>query len=108
VGINKFGTVLKGGYSRPGFELKSAHVGFVVDKAALGQVSPNNSVSLTNHSTDCSTLIIIHHAEQVQEARVPSGYNLTPTNEMLINSIPVPFISKVLKFLKFILNITFG
>jgi hypothetical protein len=45
---------------RPGFEPSSGHVGFVVDKAALGQgfsehVSPANS-----HSTDCSTLIIYH------------------------------------------------
>jgi hypothetical protein len=43
---------------RPGFEPRSVHVGFLVDKAALGQVSyeyfgfPCNS-----HSTDSSTFI---------------------------------------------------
>jgi hypothetical protein len=41
---------------RPG----SDHVGFMVDNAALGQVFS------ANHSTDCSTLIIIHHPELVQ------------------------------------------
>jgi hypothetical protein len=40
---------------RPGLEPRSGHVGFVVDKVALGQVSPANS-----HSTDCSTFIIYH------------------------------------------------
>jgi hypothetical protein len=37
-------------------------VGFVVDKAAMGKIfSECFSVSLANHSTNCSTLIIIHH-----------------------------------------------
>jgi hypothetical protein len=47
------------------FELGLGHVGFVVDKVALGQVSS------ANHSTDCSTLIIIiivHHPGLVQQA----------------------------------------
>jgi hypothetical protein len=44
---------------RPVFEPASSHVGFVVDKAAMEQVSPSSSVSPANHSTDCSTLIII-------------------------------------------------
>jgi hypothetical protein len=39
------------------------HVGFVIDKVALGQVSPANS-----HSTECSTFIIIHHPGLVQQA----------------------------------------
>jgi hypothetical protein len=34
------------------------HVGFVVDKAALGQVSPSISVSPAIHSTDLSIIII--------------------------------------------------
>jgi hypothetical protein len=52
---------------RPGFEPWSGHVGFVVDKVALGQVLfLSTSVSLANyHSTDCST-IIIYHLELVQ------------------------------------------
>jgi hypothetical protein len=36
-------------------------MGFVVEKAALGRFSLNNSVSLANHSTDCSTFIFIHY-----------------------------------------------
>jgi hypothetical protein len=36
----------------------SISVGFVLDKLALGQVSPSTSVSLANsHCTKCSTLI---------------------------------------------------
>jgi hypothetical protein len=34
------------------------HVGFVVDKAALGQVFSKYSVSPANHSTDFSIIII--------------------------------------------------
>jgi hypothetical protein len=41
---------------RPGFAY-GQHVGFVVDKAALGQ-SPSTSVSPANHSTDFSIIII--------------------------------------------------
>jgi hypothetical protein len=40
-------------------------VGFVVDKAALGQIFRSFSVSPANHSTGCSTLII-HHQGLVQ------------------------------------------
>jgi hypothetical protein len=36
-------------------------VGFVVDKEEVGQVFSNGSVSLANHSTYFSTLIIIHY-----------------------------------------------
>jgi hypothetical protein len=36
-------------------------MGFVVEKVALGKVSPANF-----HSTDCSTLIIIYHPGLVQ------------------------------------------
>jgi hypothetical protein len=45
----------------PGFEPKSGHVRFVVDKVAMRQVCPDNS-----HSTDCSTLVIIHYTGLVQ------------------------------------------
>jgi hypothetical protein len=41
-------------------------VGFVVDKAALGQVSSKYYSFSVNHSTDCSTLIIINHLGLVQ------------------------------------------
>jgi hypothetical protein len=44
-------------------------MGFVVDKVALGQVSPSTSVSpASSHSTDCSTfiVIIIYHLGLVQ------------------------------------------
>jgi hypothetical protein len=45
----------------------SRHVGFVVDKVALGKFSPTTSVSPANfYSTDCSTLIIIYHPGLVQ------------------------------------------
>jgi hypothetical protein len=40
---------------------------FVVDKVALGQVSPSTSVSPANlHSTNCSTIILIYHLGFVQ------------------------------------------
>jgi hypothetical protein len=46
---------------RSGFELRSGHVGFVVDKVSLDRFCPRASVSPANsHSTDCSTLIIYH------------------------------------------------
>jgi hypothetical protein len=41
-------------------------VGFVVDKAAQGRVSKSISVFHVKHSTDCSTLITIHHPGLVQ------------------------------------------
>jgi hypothetical protein len=45
------------GSRRPGFAY-GQHVGFVVDKAALGQFFPSTSVSPANHSTDFSIIII--------------------------------------------------
>jgi hypothetical protein len=36
-------------------------LGFVVDKEASDRFSISISVSPANHSTDCSTLIIINH-----------------------------------------------
>jgi hypothetical protein len=44
-----------------GFEPRSGHVVFVVDKVALGQVSAANF-----HSTHCSTFNIIYHPGLVQ------------------------------------------
>jgi hypothetical protein len=42
-------------------------MGFVADKAELGQVfSEYFGLRLAKHSTDCSTLIIIHHLWLVQ------------------------------------------
>jgi hypothetical protein len=41
------------------FEPVSGHVGFVVDKMDWGRFSLSTSVSPAEHSTDCSTLIII-------------------------------------------------
>jgi hypothetical protein len=42
-------------------------VGFVVDKVALGQVSPSTSVSPANpHSTNCAIIIIIDYLGLVQ------------------------------------------
>jgi hypothetical protein len=39
----------------------SGHVGFLVNKVALGKFSPSTSVSPANpHSTDCSIIIIDH------------------------------------------------
>jgi hypothetical protein len=36
-------------------------VEFVVDNVALGRFPLSTSASPANHSTDCSTFIIIHH-----------------------------------------------
>jgi hypothetical protein len=55
---------------RPLFELRSGHVGFVVDKVAWGRFSSSASISPANHSNDCSTLIIIHHPGLVQKAKL--------------------------------------
>jgi hypothetical protein len=45
---------------RPGFESRLGHVGFVVDKVAMGQVFSEYFCSPANsHSTDCSKFIII-------------------------------------------------
>jgi hypothetical protein len=49
---------------RLSFDPGSDHVGFVVHKAALGQVYLEYFGSLPNHSTGCPTLII-YHPEQV-------------------------------------------
>jgi hypothetical protein len=47
---------------RPGFKRGSSHVGFVVDKVVLRQVSPIISVSPANlHSTIFSTTTITYH-----------------------------------------------
>jgi hypothetical protein len=44
---------------RPEFQPGYSHVGFVVDKVALGRFSPSISVSLANlHSTNFSTITI--------------------------------------------------
>jgi hypothetical protein len=50
---------------RPGFVPNSGHVGFVVDKGALGWFSPGTSVSPAKHSTDYSTVIFIQHHRPV-------------------------------------------
>jgi hypothetical protein len=56
-------------------------VGFVVDKAALGQVFSSTSVSPATHSTDCSALTIVHHPGLVQEASSgPSNSGLGSTS----------------------------
>jgi hypothetical protein len=56
---------------------------------ALGRFSQSISVSLTNHNTDCSTLviiiiIIIIRAGTIGQivADVPSGLSLTPPQEI--------------------------
>jgi hypothetical protein len=51
-------------------------VGFVVNKVALGQVSPSASVSPANsHSTDYFTLII-YHPGLVQQAKYWPTYQV--------------------------------
>jgi hypothetical protein len=43
---------------RPGFETRSGHVEFVVDKVAVGRFTPSTSVSAaSSHSISCSMLI---------------------------------------------------
>jgi hypothetical protein len=50
-----------------GFDTMSGHVGFVVDKVALGQVFFKYFICPANsHTTDCSTIIIIYHPGLVQ------------------------------------------
>jgi hypothetical protein len=45
----------------------SGQVGFVVDKLALGQVSPSTSVSPANlHSTNCSTITLTYYLGHIQ------------------------------------------
>jgi hypothetical protein len=52
---------------RPGFDPGSGHVGFVVDKVALGQVFSEYFGSPANlHSTNCSTITFIYHLGLVQ------------------------------------------
>jgi hypothetical protein len=53
---------------RLGFKPGSSHVGFVVDKVAMGQVfSPSTSVSPVNlYSTSYSTITITYHPGLVQ------------------------------------------
>jgi hypothetical protein len=46
---------------RPGFQPGSGHLGFLVDKVALGHVFSKYFGSPANYSNDCSTLIIVHH-----------------------------------------------
>jgi hypothetical protein len=50
-----------------GLEPRSGHVGFAVDKVALGKVSSESFGSPANsHSTYCYTLIIFYHPVLVQ------------------------------------------
>jgi hypothetical protein len=51
----------------------------VLDKVALSRPSSSTSVSFANHSTDFSTLIIIHHPGLVQQVK----YFLTYLNPKL-------------------------
>jgi hypothetical protein len=52
---------------RPGIKTGSSHVGFVVDKVALGQDFPSTLVSPANfHSTKFSTITITYHLGMVQ------------------------------------------
>jgi hypothetical protein len=44
----------------------SDYVGFAADEEALGYVFTRTSVSLANHSTECSILIIIYHPRLIQ------------------------------------------
>jgi hypothetical protein len=46
----------------PGFKRGNGHVGFVVDKVALGQVFSSTSISLANlDSTNFSTITFTYH-----------------------------------------------
>jgi hypothetical protein len=46
---------------QPEFVPGSGHVGFEVDKAALGQIFSKYFRSPANNSNDCLTLITVHH-----------------------------------------------
>jgi hypothetical protein len=67
-------------FPRMALDPRSGHVGFVVEKVALGQVFLGTSISPVNsHSTSYSTIIIIYHSGLVQiVAYIPSGLSLTP------------------------------
>jgi hypothetical protein len=64
-------------------------VGFVVDKAALGQVFSEYFGFPTNHSTNFS-IIIINRGSTIGllVAAVPSGPNWTPPPNIPINEFP--------------------
>jgi hypothetical protein len=56
----------------PGFETRSGHVGFTVDKAALRHVLPaNHSTGRWHNKPNCGY--------------VPSGLSLTPTQKLIGN-----------------------
>jgi hypothetical protein len=53
---------------RPGFDPRSGHVGFVVDKVVLGKVfSDYFGFHANSQSTDCFTLIIYHPGQQAKQ-----------------------------------------
>jgi hypothetical protein len=62
---------------RYGFELRSSHVGFVVDKGVWDRFAPSIPVFSANfHSTDCSTFIFVYHPGLIEYA------NLWPTYQV--------------------------
>jgi hypothetical protein len=69
---------------RPGFDSKSGHVGFVVDKVALGQFSSScfgfpsqfsfHQILRTHLSSEAGVIVQL-------VASIPSGLSLTPSRE---------------------------
>jgi hypothetical protein len=55
----------------------------MVDRVALGRFSSRISVAPTNHSTDCSTLIITLHPGLVQEAKQWPMYQVDSSSPYL-------------------------
>jgi hypothetical protein len=70
---------------RPGFEARSSHVGFVMDKVALGQVSSEYFGFPCQFSLH--RMLHTHHLSSGVDtigqlvAGVPSGLSLTPPQE---------------------------
>jgi hypothetical protein len=69
---------------RPWFEHGPGHVGFVVDKSPLGQAFSKYFGFLANQSTDCSTLVIIHHHPRLVQY-TSSGLS----NNRLASTVPL-------------------
>jgi hypothetical protein len=73
-------------------------VGFVLDKMALGQVSPSTSVSpATLHSTNCSTITLIYHLglyNRPEVAAVPGDVCPTPQKKKERLTEPAVFLPR--------------
>jgi hypothetical protein len=68
---------------------------FLVCKAALGQVFYEYFGFPNNHSTDCSTLTVLHHSGQIQYAKYWQTYQVDSLASSKETKTTVFFISHV-------------